>query len=184
MPHFASILQKLIVATRNGNTAKVKRLIRGSAPINWQDDTGNTSLHMASAFGKTDIVELFIRSKADVNIANKSKNTPLMFAAFNNKMFIVRVLVEAGADAITLGDESKDAARWANYGDGTGTISEYLTNEAVHIRFHRSARDETNQLRLAKGRSLRAFERDLKEIVNFDDHMLHRLKHFCVGKRP
>ena len=33
------------------------------------------------------------------------------------------------------------------------------------------------------GQSLRAVERDLKEIANFDDHMLHRLKHFCTGAR-
>ena len=62
-------------------------------------------------------------------------------------------------------------------------IAEYLTNEAPQIRFHSSARDESDQLHRVKGQSLRAVERDLKEIANFDDHMLHRLKHFCTGAR-
>lgn len=147
----------------------------GAAPIDWQNQIGMTSLHYASVAGNTDIATLFIESKANINIASNAGNTPLILAARYNRMDIVRALIDAGAD-ITIRDRQNLTAVKRAKAKGNYAIVEYLDHT---IRFHSSAQDRNGRLCRIKGRSLRAIERDLKDIANFDDHMLHRLRRFC-----
>ena len=137
---------------------------------------------MASANGSKNIVLLLIEKKAKINITNKHGDTALCRAAYHNQMNTVRALVEAGADTTIRNGMGMVAATRAK-NRGHQAVAEYLTNDAPHIRFHSSARDENGQLHCTKGRSLRAIERDFKGKTVFVKHMLHRLKHMCTGKR-
>ena len=123
---------------------------------------------------------LLIEHRANVNIVDVLGNTPLIVATYNNKMGSIRALVEAGADTTILGENNKSAIEWAK-AHGYDIISKYLSNEAPRIRFNESACNESGQLYRVKGRSLRAIARDLKENGVFVNHMLHRLKQFCIA---
>ena len=167
-------------AGRKGNTAEAKRLIQEGASVNLQDDLGWAPLHVASANGSKDIVLLLIEKKANINITNKHGDTALCRAAYHNQMNTARALVEAGADTTIRNGMGMIAATRAK-NRGYQAVAEYLTNDAPHIRFHSSARDENGQLHRVKGRSLRAIKHDLEESGIFVNHMLYRLNNFCTG---
>ena len=173
------IHQKLYEACWGGKTAEAKRLIAGGAQVDWQDEHGWAPLHVASANDHTEIVMLLLENKCNLNATDKYGNTALIYAAKCNNMDTVRALVEAGCDITIRCNKNKTAAEWAKK-KGHHAIAEYLTNE---IRFHSSARNERGQLHHIKGRGKRSFNRDLKEIAGFDDHMLHKLTQLCTGRR-
>ena len=159
-----------------GKTADAKKLILRGVSVNFQDEGDDSALYWASRSGKTDIVTLLLEHRANLNIATKTGNTPLICAAYRNHEVIVRTLVEAGADATIRGNKNKTAAEWAKL-RGHYAIENFLTN----IRFHSSARNKSGQLYHVRGRGWCAVERDLKENGIFGDHVLRRLRHFCVG---
>ena len=170
--------QDLYEASYNRKTSEAKRLIARGAPVDWQTGYGWTPLHEASRWGFTAFVMLLIKHDANLNKTNKFGDTPLILAAKHNKMANVRALIEAKADTTLRGDGNKTAAEWAEHKGHHGITAWFIT-----IRFDTSARDESGQLHHVQGRALRAIERDLRDISNFDDHMLHRLEHFCTVKR-
>ena len=133
---------------------------------------------MASWYGLTDTVRLLIEHNANINASTVHGDTPLIDAARNNNMASVCALVEAGADT-TLRNKHKMTAAQRAAERGNHAIVEYLTRT---IRFHSSTRDRKGQLHRIKGRSTRAIERDLKGNCLFVNHVLHRLRHFCMGK--
>lgn len=141
-----------------------------------------TPLHTASIRGHADIVKLILEHKGDINARERIGNSPLISAALGNHMVTVRLLIEAGADTRIRGYFNETASQLA-LRHGHRAVAEYLNNQAPQIRFYASALDDKGQFYRAKGRSLRAINRDLKENGGFSDHMLHRLKHFCTGKR-
>ena len=78
-------------------------LIANGADVNAKDDTGWTTLHMASSFGGTEVAELLIANGADVNaIENDLGWTPLHCAAHDSDKNsgctkIVELLINNGA---------------------------------------------------------------------------------------
>ncbi len=135
------------------------------APINWQNNADKWApLHVAARNGNTKLVMLLVANKADLNIQDRFTNTPLIWAAQKNHVATVHALVEASADTTICGFNKWTAAEWANTW-GHHTVAKYLDT----VRFHSSAVDDSGQLYRAKGRSMRAIDRDLKEIANFDD---------------
>lgn len=171
--------QELYYALTHGKLWDIKRLVEDGAQIDFQRSFSNsTPLHLTARHDCSDIAMLLIEKKCNINITDKLGRTPLMWAVGYKNMAVVRTLVEAGAD-ITIRCEDDETAAEKAREEGHHAIAEYLDHA---IRFLPSAHDASGQLHPIKGRSQRAIERNLKEIANFDDHMLHRLKHFCVGK--
>ena len=97
-------------------------------------------------------------------------------------MASVRALVEAGANATIRGEKDNTAIEWAKEMKNDAIV-EYLTKDAPKVRFGPYIWNTSGQPHRVKGRSLRAIERDLKEKGGFVKHILHRLKHLCIGKR-
>jgi ankyrin repeat protein len=64
----------------------------------FQDDDGETPLHVASMCGHNDLVEWLLEKGADHTIYNNSNNTPLHLAATNDHTTILQRLIAAGAD--------------------------------------------------------------------------------------
>ena len=63
--------QPLHVASRNGHTEIVRRLIEAGAKVNIKDDDGDTPLLLAARSGSAEVVQLLIEAGADVTVRNR-----------------------------------------------------------------------------------------------------------------
>ena len=135
------IHQDLSYACCEGKTAEAKRLIAEGAPVDWQNESGQAPLHMASLDGNTEIVMLLLENKCNLNITDKTGYTPLIQAAYKNDMDTVRALVEAGCD-ITIRNKKGKTAAEIDKENGKHAIAEYLTKEAprVQVQVHSTHR--------------------------------------------
>jgi ankyrin len=94
----------LHVATSNGNSAVVARLLRAGADPEAKDASGETLLIMAVRAGSLDSVASLVERGASVNAADSTtKQTPLMWAVRSNNVPAAKLLIEHGAqvDAAT-----------------------------------------------------------------------------------
>lgn len=102
----------LALATRSNFTAIVKLLVEAGVDINWQDQTGETALHIAARFGHEECAKILLEGtedqKADIEMTEKSFSwTPLHVASVDGHLPVVELLVAAGAEINQL-----DASGW------------------------------------------------------------------------
>ncbi|TVY64324.1 Glycerophosphodiester phosphodiesterase GDE1 [Lachnellula suecica] len=102
----------LAIATKSDFTHIVKLLVDAGVDINWQDETGETALHVAARFGHEDCAKTLLNGtvdqKANVELAEKSFSwTPLHVACVDGHLSIVELLIEAGAEV-----NKTDASGW------------------------------------------------------------------------
>jgi len=90
--------KELFKAVKEGDTAKLERLLKEGADVNVKDDYGRTPLHVAAEKGEVEIVKLLLEKGADVNVKNNNGQTPLHYAASGGYTEIVKLLLERGAD--------------------------------------------------------------------------------------
>lgn len=77
----ASIGYELICTVEAGNKERVAELILELAPLNEQDQHGDTALHKAAYLGHTDVIVLLLNAHASPTIKNNAGRTPLHLAA-------------------------------------------------------------------------------------------------------
>lgn len=111
-------------ASKAGDVATLRRMVREGHDINARDGRGQTALMRAAHAGRHDAVEWLIAHGADLNHASKFHLTALMLAVVAGHPQIARRLVTAGADtAITAtgapGFHGKTAADLAEAGGDT-----------------------------------------------------------------
>lgn len=102
----------LAIATKSNFTTIVKLLVEAGVNINWQDESGETALHIAARFGHLKCVEILLEGsgdhKADMELSEKSFAwTPLHIAAVDGHLPVAQLLAEAGAEV-----GKKDAFGW------------------------------------------------------------------------
>ena len=102
----------LALATKSNFTQIVKLLVDAGVDINWQDQTGETALHVAARFGHADCAKILLEGtkdqKADYElIENAFSWTPLHVASVDGHLSIVELLISAGSDLNKL-----DASGW------------------------------------------------------------------------
>jgi len=102
----------LALATKANFTQIVKLLVQAGVDINWQDQTGETALHIAARFGHEDcaiaLLEGTVDQKANFELTEKTFAwTPLHVASVDGHLPIVELLITAGADINKL-----DASGW------------------------------------------------------------------------
>ncbi|KUJ23188.1 GDPD-domain-containing protein [Mollisia scopiformis] len=102
----------LALATKSNFTRIVKLLVDAGVDINWQDETGETALHVAARFGHADCAKILLEGtpdqKADFELTEKTFSwTPLHVACVDGHLSIVELLVAAGSDLRKL-----DASGW------------------------------------------------------------------------
>jgi ankyrin repeat protein len=86
-------------ATKRGDVAAVRSLLKSGADPNAAQGDGLTALHVAAGEGNLQIVELLIEAGATVDArTNIGAYTPLHLASQSAHIAIVRELLEAGAD--------------------------------------------------------------------------------------
>ncbi len=88
----------MIDAAKEGDVAKLEKLIRRGGDVNTKGEYDITPLHNASWHGHIDIAVLLIRKGADVKAKDEHVVTPLHCAAENGHRDIVALLIEKGAD--------------------------------------------------------------------------------------
>ncbi|EON99373.1 putative glycerophosphodiester phosphodiesterase gde1 protein [Phaeoacremonium minimum UCRPA7] len=102
----------LAIATKSNFQYIVKMLVDAGVDINWQDNTGETALHLAARFGHAECARILLEGndeqKADVELVEKSFAwTPLHIAAVDGYLSVAKLLVEAGADV-----DKVDSSGW------------------------------------------------------------------------
>ena len=102
----------LALATKSNFKLIVKLLVDAGVDINWQDQTGETALHVAARFGNADCAKILLEGteyqKADFELPeNLFAWTPLHIACVDGHLPIVELLIGAGA---TL--NKPDASGW------------------------------------------------------------------------
>lgn len=102
----------LALATKSNFVVIVKLLVDSGVDINWQDEIGETALHVAARFGHRDCAKILLEGtidlKADVELVEKAFSwTPLHIASVDGHLQIVELLVAAGAEI-----NRPDASGW------------------------------------------------------------------------
>ena len=109
-PEYINDQDAIVYAAFDGRYELVKKLIENDAPINIQDENGETALIVAVEEGWFLIAELLIKKGADVNIEDKLGDTPLAIAKWKGYSGIVKLLEENGAN--TVSDECARKKQW------------------------------------------------------------------------
>lgn len=87
----------LLRAAAEGQTPRVRHLLRLGSDIDFADSDELTVLHHAVLSGYEDVVELLLRRGADVNAHSTNWGTPLCLAILRDRMKIVDILVKGRA---------------------------------------------------------------------------------------
>lgn len=93
----------LAIATKNNFVEVVRTLVRARVDINFQDEQGETALHVAARFGHVECAQILLEGSAaqqiDTEIREKTYGwTPLFVASVDGHLPIVELLIEAGSD--------------------------------------------------------------------------------------
>lgn len=93
----------LALATRSNFVAIVKLLVEAGVNVNYEDEGGETALHVAARNGYTECARVLLQgsktNKAEVDIPEKTFAwTPLFIACVDDHLPIVELLAAAGAD--------------------------------------------------------------------------------------
>ena len=96
----AEICLGILEASRNGDLARVQRMLDNGAEINSQDIfDGYTPLHYAIGSGNAELVRFLIHRGADIEHNNNTVHqTPLATAVLASRIEIVELLLESDID--------------------------------------------------------------------------------------
>lgn len=87
----------LLVGFLLDNLNSVKKELNYN-PVDWQNYTGCTALHIAARKGNKEIVGLLLQHGANLSLADIFSMTALHGAAIGNHPEIITILLEAGID--------------------------------------------------------------------------------------
>ncbi|KAL5362390.1 Glycerophosphoryl diester phosphodiesterase family-domain-containing protein [Aspergillus floccosus] len=102
----------LALATKANFVDIVRLLVNAGVDINYQDEQGETALHVAARFGHHMCAKILLEGneeqKADTELTEHTYSwTPLFIACVDGSLSVVELLLEAGADA-----ERLDSSGW------------------------------------------------------------------------
>lgn len=93
----------LALATRSNFVEIVKLLVEAGVDVNYQDEVGESALHMAARYGYDECAKVLLEgsktNKTEVDLVEKTFAwTPLFIACVDNHLSMVEILIAAGAD--------------------------------------------------------------------------------------
>ncbi|KIW99978.1 uncharacterized protein Z518_10906 [Rhinocladiella mackenziei CBS 650.93] len=102
----------LALATKANFIDIVRLLVKAGVDINYQDEQGDTALHVAARFGHLECAKLLLEGshlqKANTELCEKTYGwTPLFIACVDGHLPIVELLIDGGADL-----EKLDSSGW------------------------------------------------------------------------
>ena len=110
--HMSKSGEVLALAVKANFIVIVKLLVEAGVDLNYQDDQGETALHIAARFGHTDCAKILLKGHdyqtADIEVAESSFGwTPLFIACVDGHIDIVKILIAANANL-----ERLDTSGW------------------------------------------------------------------------
>jgi len=105
---------RLHIAARMGDIAKLNGLIEEGAKVDRKDASGNTALHYAARSGFKNVVEFLIDRHAKVNARDDFGKTPLHDASRQGHRGVAALLIAGGADVNAKDRQGRTALWWAN----------------------------------------------------------------------
>lgn len=122
----------LALAVKANFVVIVKLLVEAGVELDYQDDQGETALHLAARFGHTECAKILLEEhdgqQADMEIAESSFGwTPLFIACVDGHIEIVRILIAANAvleGLDTSGWTAKEHAALRGHMDIAGVLAD------------------------------------------------------------
>ena len=96
---------ELLECARYGEDEELRDLLRVGVPVDYQDDSGNTALHRASANGHVGVIESLAAAGAK-HLPNTSGNLPLHWAVQQSHVPAAQALLRLFADVDVLAQNS------------------------------------------------------------------------------
>jgi len=122
---FAAGSPELLVAIRNGDHARVQKLLDSGADPNTADAEGTTALMHAVVESDVQMMKLLVGKGASVNTKNALDSTALLYAVTN--LAKTRVLLDAGADVKVTGKRGATPMSVAVTAPGSTPVLKLLT---------------------------------------------------------
>ena len=116
-----------------------------SANLNYQNEDGNTALHLSCEEGNYKIIELLIKNKCDLNKGNKANKTPLHISVIKGYYDITKMLINAGADVNKIDIEKNTPLHYACMNDNTEIIKLILDNNSSSLPNNKNIFGKTPQ---------------------------------------
>lgn len=133
------VLQKAFGAARSGAAFALEAVDAG-APVNAQNENGDTMLMLAAYHGHLTLVRGLLQRGANPELANERGQTPLMGVAFKGDAAVARVLLEGGAKPDGADPEGKTPLTWATLFNRKEVIAVLEEFGAERERLHALAR--------------------------------------------
>lgn len=121
--------EEFFIAAKTGDLEELEEVLDKGAPIDMQDDQGNTAVMLATMAGHVDVVQWFIDEGANLNVQNDRSDNVLLYAGAEGLLDIVTLAVEAGADT-TLTNRYGGTALIPAADRGHVDIVDYLLTES------------------------------------------------------
>ncbi|KAH6656705.1 glycerophosphodiesterase GDE1 [Truncatella angustata] len=141
----------LAIATKSNFASIVKMLVEAGINIDWQDETGETSLHIAARFGHMECAKILIEGiaghKANLELTEKSFAwTPLHIAAVDGHFEVAQLLLDAGSQAgkmDSFGWTAKEHAALRGHINIANLLLAYTKDEELKPEAEEEEEDET-----------------------------------------
>jgi ankyrin repeat protein len=115
-------------AALDGNTERVRELIRQGADINQRDDNDRTALMFAVINRHYETMKVLLEYGADVNAKSNKEGTALMAAALAGDLQMVQALLDKGADVHARLPDTNESAVTIAASHGYDEIVRLLTH--------------------------------------------------------
>ncbi|XGA08616.1 MAG: ankyrin repeat domain-containing protein [Wolbachia endosymbiont of Xenopsylla cheopis] len=110
---FLKLGNSLLDASKKGDTAKVKSLLKIGISVDTENSSKETPLLLATEGNHAETVKLLLQHKANVNVRSRFGNTPLALAIKNGHIEIAVLLLEHNAD-VTFAAKHISNINWRN----------------------------------------------------------------------
>ena len=94
-------LEEFLAAAREGNPGTIAGMIAAGAPLDGQNDKGETALMIAAGAGKADAVKKLLEKGASSKLRDQSGNTVVQRMIMKSDVTMLQTLVDAKADLET-----------------------------------------------------------------------------------
>jgi hypothetical protein len=149
---------ELVVASKEGHTETVARLLEHGAVVNAKHNDDNTALYWASRNGHKEIVAMLLDAGADVNAKNEGvvvrvdphpymqqppdgDETALIRASQNGHTEIVAMLLEKGADVNAMDERGMTALIEASWNGHKEIVEMLLAQNGIKVDARQSPYD-------------------------------------------